>query len=192
MDNDNKVLTFSLDFSEFSLDFDVWIGLSIEWTRRFASHGPNFVFAVADTWLRIGITRYLIAPEDNPGNFIETLKYLAATVRNPTHIPDIEKIIPRGGLYAWMCGYWDRIMNDCNMPDDEAIYDLLIRLDVVDAHEGNIAIYRYNGNPTIEVATNSEAGEPINVWCEFDLELKAFEVKRLQELITTTIQQRMK
>lgn len=83
-------------------------------------------------------------------------------------------------------------MNDCNMPDDEAIYDLLIRLDVVDAHEGNIAIYRYNGNPTIEVATNSEAGEPINVWCEFDLELKAFEVKRLQELITTTIQQRMK
>lgn len=192
MDNDNKAVTFTLDLSGFSLDFDVWVELSIEWTRGLASHGPNFVFAIADTWLRIGTTRYLIAPEDNPENFIETLKDLALTFHDPVSVSDIEKIIPRGGLYAWMCGYWDRIMNDCNMPNDEAIYSLLIPLNVIDTHKGNIAVYRYNGSPTIEVATRPESSDPINVWCEFNPELKALELKQLQQLITTTIKQHMK
>jgi hypothetical protein len=69
----NNIITFSLVLPEFSVDFDVKEQSSIEWTRSFNSCGPDFVFAVADIWLRIGRSRHLLVSELHTGNLIELL-----------------------------------------------------------------------------------------------------------------------
>lgn len=185
-----EIFTYSLVFPKFSIDFDVNLKLSIEWTRGFSSHGPDFVFAVAETWLSIQGSRYLIESAIRPGNLIEEFKDFSVKLSSPPYVQNLEHIIPRGGWCAWMRGYWNRLNNDCSTVDDEANYDMLIGFSLMDSREGHIAIYRYRGTPTLEVATRTEEGiEPIHVWSEFDPEKAVTEVHELQQSILVKILQ---
>jgi hypothetical protein len=184
----DEIFTYSLVVPQFSIDFDVKTQSSIQWTRGFDSHGPNFVFAVADTWLRINYTRHLVISEFDTGNLIETLRSLAKQLRDLSSTPDISNIISRGGLSVWMDGYWDRLNQDCSAHSDEAIYNLLEPL-CISAHDGDyIAAYIHHGLPTIEVATRPKPeAAPIHVWSEFDPEKMASEVRELQQFISAKI-----
>lgn len=184
----DETITYSLEFAEFSIDFDVKRNASIERTRSFDSHGPDFVFAVADTWLRIGHSRHLLISEFNSGNLIETLRGLEKQLGNLISTPDIGKVIPRGGLGVWMYGYWNRLNLDCSVPDDEVIYGLLFPLCISAHNDDYIAAYRYNGMPTIEVTTRPRTEEkPIHVWSEFDAEKMVCEVRELRQSIETRL-----
>ncbi len=167
----DEILTYSLTFPKFAIDFDVNKKLSIEWTRSSNTYGSDFVFAVAETWLRIQGSRHLIEPAIHAGNLVEELKDFSAQLSNPLSVPNLENIILRGTWCAWMRGYWDRLNNDCNTVDDEENYDLLIPLSLMDSRKGHIVAYKFYGIPTIEVATRSEEGdESVNVWSDFDPE----------------------
>lgn len=186
------MFAYSLRFAQFAIDFDIEKLRSTELTRRFNSHGSDFAFAVSETWLQIGATRYLIIPSDNPGNLIEELKEFSAQLLNPVSVPNLEKLIPQGGWCEWMRGYWDRLNNDCNTASDEITYDLLISFSLMESREGHIAAYLYNGIPTIEVGTRSEEGRnSINVWSEFDLKMITNEVRAMQRAIKIDILQLM-
>jgi hypothetical protein len=183
----DEIYLYSLAFDKFFIDFDVKKRASIELTRGFSSHGPNFVFAVAETWLRIESSRYLIIPAIRPGNLIEELKDFSMQLTNPSSVKNLENLISRGGWCAWMRGYWDRLDNDCNI-DDEDIYGLLIPLSLMESRQGHIASYRYNGVPTIEVATRQEDGcEITSAWSEFDPKTIASQIRELQEAIAVKI-----
>lgn len=179
---------YSLHFDQFAIDFDIKQLESIEFTRRFDWHGPDFVFAVAETWLRTEKARYLIEPAIRPGNLIEEFKSLAVELFHPSSIPNLENIIPCGGWCTWMRGYWERLMADSMLPDDDDIYSLLSPLLVMNSHEGNIVIYRYKGIPIIEIESLSEGCEGhIKVWTEFDAGKISHEVYKLRQAITTKL-----
>jgi hypothetical protein len=179
----DDVFTLSLVLPGFSVDFDVKIQSSIEWTRSFDSCGPDFVFAVAEIWLRIGDSRHLLDLELYPGNMIEELKLIGERLRNPISLQGIEKIIPCGGWSVWMAGYWNRIDAETTTIEDERICDLLIPMSFIDSGEGHIAAYKYNGMSIIEAGTRPETKEekPIYVWAVFDPEKIAEEVRGLRQ-----------
>lgn len=186
----NEKFTYSLGFAQFSIDFDIQKRRSIELTRQFDSHGPDFAFAVSEISLQIGTTRYLIISSNNPGNVIEELGDFSAKLLNPVSVSNLEKLIPQGGWCEWMRGYWDRLNNDCNTVSDEATYDLLISFSLMESREGHIAAYRYNGIPTIEVGTRPEEGSNlINVWSEYDSKMIANEVRVMQRSIKNDLLQ---
>lgn len=188
----NEMFAYSLKFAQFSIDFDIKTLRSIELTRRFDSHGPDFVFAVSEIWLQIGTTRYLIIPSNNPGNLIEELEDFSTQLLDPVSAPNLEKLIPQGGWCEWMRGYWDRLNNDCNTASDEITYELLISCSLMESREGHIAVYRYNGIPTIEVGTRPEEGSnSINVWSKFDSKMITNEVRAMQRAIKIDILQLM-
>lgn len=185
----NDIFTHSLVLPSFAIDFDVKKNSSLEWTRKFDSHGSDFVFAVADTWLRLGVPRYPLVSEFHTGNLIELLKSLEKSLRNPISIQGIEKIIFRGGWGKWMSGYWNRLNNDFDTSEDEAIYDQLIQSSLMEGRQGHVAAYRYEGIPIIEAATRPASTEdaPIYVWAEFDPEKIANEVLELQKAVSRLI-----
>ena len=183
-----KVSRHSLDFSNFSVDFDIDIDASIEWTHRFDSHGPDFVFAVADIWLRIEDVRHRIVSQRHPGNFIELLRAMEREFLHPFVLQDIEKIIAQGHWGRWMAGYWDRLQLDSGAVDDEALYDLLGPMLVEEGQEGHIAVYEYERMPTFEVATRPGSGkEPVYVWSVFDPAQLAHETRQLRNAIASEI-----
>ena len=186
-----ETITYSLDFIAFSLDFDVKKKASIEWTLGFDSHGPDFVFAVAEIWLKAKEGRYLLVSEFDTGNLIETLKNLALILRNPNALPEIDGV-PLGGLCAWQRGYWERLRQDCGASNDEKLYDLFAHL-FFSTHDANcIAIYKYKNIATIEVAVQSGFGGFLDKWCEFDPELMASKTDELMNLIVSAIKNQWK
>lgn len=187
MSND-KIITCSLDFEGFFIDFDIAKNLSLEWTRGSHTHSSDFVFAVGEIWLRKKDSRYLIAPSDYPGNLIEELKEISKQLIDPISVPNLENFISRGGWCAWMHGYWDRLNHDLNTEEDEKIYDLLTPLSIMESRKGYIAAYKYHGEPTIEVATrNNEGAAPIIAWSAFAPEKISLEVDNLWKTIAKKI-----
>jgi hypothetical protein len=183
-----NILTVSLLFDGFVLDFDVDINASKEFTNHFNSHGPGFVFAVAEVWLNIKGKRHLIIPSIRPANLIEMLKLDLQAFSEPACVPNLERIIPWGGWCTWMDEYWERFNEDSSTPNDEEIYDELIQLELMSSKNGRAAIYKYNGIPTIEIATiaTSETGS-IHVCGKFSPSEKAREITGIIKLITDAI-----
>lgn len=184
----DEIQIYSLVFPEFSIEFDVDKMSSIEWTRGFNSHDPDFVFAISEVWLRSQSSRHLIENTLRPGNIVEELKDFAYQLSNPSSILNLENIIPCGGWCAWMSDYWRRLENDCNTVKDEENYSLLISLSLMDSDEGHIVVYRYNGVPTIEVGTRAgKDPEPIVAWSQFDPEKMSQKVTEIKRSMTTML-----
>jgi len=186
----NKPTVFKLNFLKFSLEFDVWVELSSEWTETFPKYTPDFVFAIADTYLSVQGTRYALVLEDHPGNFIVTLEGLSKAFLDPKKIPDIENIIGCGELHKWMINFWKKIENESVVPSEEVIYDLLFPIKIVDAKEGSISIYRYKNQPIIEISAYihcTDSKKVVSYWNDFDPETKYQETKNLQQLIAACI-----
>jgi hypothetical protein len=58
----------------------------------------------------------------------------------------------------------------------------------MDAREGNVAIYLYDGSPTIEVAAKNETHRWIDVWSEFQSDKTATRAEQLRLAMTGAIQ----
>lgn len=181
----DEVQVFSLVLPGFAIDFDVKKEASIAFSERFGEHDKRFVFAVADIWVQVDAARYRLVTDQHPGNLIELLKGVEADLRKAKALDGMEALLPRGHWGRWMHGYWERLMNDFSAADDEAIYGQLIPFSLVDGHGGHVVAYRYNGLPTIEVATRPTVGDaPIYVWSGFDTELLAGQVRAMQDAIS--------
>jgi hypothetical protein len=188
MTNDD-IFTLSLEFPGFSIDFDVNKQASIERTLSYEHcHWPDFVFSVAEVWLRIGDSRHLFVSEIHTGNLVEELKWIRKNILDPISIQGIEEIIPCGGWGIWMPEYWNRIDAESTTAEDERLYDLLIPSSLMDGREGHIAAYRYNGIPIIEAATYPlVTGKSIYVWAAFDPKKVADEIQQISQFIVTKI-----
>lgn len=157
--------TFLLSFKQFTLEIDLDIQRSLQFTKRFSHHGADFLFAVAELWLRVGAGRYLISPKTEPGNFFEDIRGLSASIVDPPTVDDLQGLIDCGGWCPWMAGYWSRLTADASLPSDEDNYEKLIRLSMIESRVGHLAIYRYGQSSVIEVATRSdEYNNEIAVW----------------------------
>ena len=163
--------------------------VSLERTRTLAPPAVHdFVYAVAEIWLRAPNARYLVASESETGNAIETLKSLSRRFWHLNSVAGIEKLVERGGLAKWMHGYWRRVSDDSGRSDDEVIYDLLFPLCAIAERDAYIAIYEYDGSPTFEVATQPGVDVPsVDAWCEFDRTEMVSEVGRLLDSIASDL-----
>jgi hypothetical protein len=162
---------YSLSFSAFSVEFAVDDEASREATGSLkqSTVAPDTVFVVADSWLCIGNMKHLIASQTETGNLIETLRSLRKRFRNPRSATGLELLIPRGGLCAWLRGYWDRLRRDLTTPADQAGYRLLFPLCELADDSGYLAVYRYDGQPTIETASlPAPAPHSVMAWSEFE------------------------
>lgn len=165
---------FSLPLKRFALEFHLDAESSVQFTRDVRHHGPNFLFAVAEVWMKIGTERHLISPKSNPGNFFEDIVSIATSISNPKTVRDLAAIIDRGAWCSWMSGYWDRLGDDSLTVDDEVNYEKLIGLSVLESRVGHVAIYQYEGTPIIEAATRAD--DPVHRVVSWD----SFESKALR------------
>ena len=133
---------FSLPLKRFALEIDLDIDMSVQYTRDFHHHGPDFLFAVAELWMNVGVGRYLIYPKSMPGNFFEDIASIAAAISSPPSSRNLE-LTGCGGWCSWMSAYWDRLGADSLAADDEMNYQKLIRLSMLESRVGHLAIYRY-------------------------------------------------
>ena len=183
--------TYSLELDSFAIEFDVDEEFSISETAAYEHpDAPDFVFAVADIWVKVTGVRHLVISKFDTGNLIETLRTLRKKLKLLSAMPTLNGNIkiPQGGWCAWMRGYWDRIDKDCSLPDDEENYDLLIPYGLVSGRDGHFSAYLYDGVPTIEAATRSKSRDAlINVWSTFDPEKLASEVDKLQNSMSVKI-----
>lgn len=174
--------TYSLKFSNFAIEYDVKVAESLQWTHGFTSVPEDFVFVVAETWLRIAEKRYLLESATQPGNLIEELKLLAAELSNPPFVKDIENIIPLGGWTAWMNAFFGRIDDDTSTSEDEFLAEKLVPLLLMTSHTGQMAAYMYNGAPIIEVATRSGNDEPIvTAYSRIDCEKIVLDIESMRQ-----------
>jgi hypothetical protein len=180
---------FLIPFNGFKIEFDVCKDLSIEWTRNFRAHeGDDFIFVVAETWLRIGDSRHLIESAQNPGNLVEELRLVAYQFMNPLSIIGLEDIVLQGKWSEWMNSYWGRVFSDCERPEDDKLYNLLSQVLVLESRFGYISIYRYYGRPTIEVSTRGcDGAEVVSVWAEFSPEKTVADIEELIRKLTGEI-----
>ena len=177
-----SIETFSLSLKKFSIEIDLDVEASKQYTRDFCRHGPDFLFAVAEIWIRVGAGRHLIYPKSNPGNFFEDIKSISMAISDPPSVQNLESIIDCGGWCSWMSSYWDRLDADSLVGDDEMNYEKLIRLSMLESRVGHLAIYRYGDSSIIEVATRSdESREQVTAWDRFEsnsLRVRVDEVAR--------------
>lgn len=179
----------------FSIEVRVNIQSSIDFTKRFHHHGPDFVFAVAEIWLHREEAKHLIIPATHPGNFLESLRSLDKLISNPPSALGMEQLVPCGGWCSWMAGYWDRVDKECNTADDEKLYDLLIPLSFVESRVGHIALYMYGGKRIFEVATRlgeHEGRQTVGAWSEFSSDALGNEIAHLKKVIAADIRDAIK
>lgn len=185
------ILTYSAEFNHFWIDFDVKLRPSIEATKAYwPPQVPDFVFAVADIWLRLPESRHLVIDELGAGNLIETLSTFSERLNRLFTPMDIEKMIPCGGWGVWMQGYWRRIEDECQKLDDEAIYSALDSVSMIEGLDGRIAAYRYGGISIIETSVPTRATSsvnPINVWSGFNFEAMGIELIRIRQQMRAEI-----
>lgn len=182
-----------LTTSKFCIEVVVDIPLSIFYTKKYAHHGPGFLFAAVELWLALGQRRELISSSANPGNFLEELKDIVSQVENLPSTPGLEAIINRGGWAAWMASYWDRVRADSTSPEDEHFYGRIIGLSVMDSTDGYIAIYRYGESPVIEVSTRSDQlNEQLTAYDEFSPQVLLVNLNKLRDDIVQIISDEMR
>ncbi len=182
-------ITYSIKFSSFSIDFVIKIPESVEMTKKFYKPGSNFIFAVAEIWVRNCKYEYCIMDAVRPGNFFEDIKELRKRLTTSFDVARLEYFMPQGGWCEWMCGYWHRLNEDCSRKKDENIYKVLIELSVFESRSSQLAIYLYNGSATIEIGSRDLNKAACENFCDtFDV---AYVLKRLDE-INSDIFQRLK
>jgi hypothetical protein len=162
---------YSLSFAAFSIEFVVDDAASREATAslKHSVVAPDTVFVVADSWLCVGNVKHLITSQPETGNLIETLRSLRKRFRNPPSVTGLELLIPRGELCAWLDGYWNRRRRELATPADQASYKLLFPLCELADDSGYLAVYRYDGQPTIEAASlPAPAPHSVMAWGEFE------------------------
>lgn len=185
---DFNTRTYALNFSGFSIEVNVNMKLSVDFTNRFNHHGPDFVFAVVEIWLNQTGVKHLILPAIRPGNFLEELKELKKFISNPPSILGIEELISCGGWGSWMVGYWDRIDKECSTVEDEKLYDLLIPASYDASKVGDIAVYMYGGKKIFEVAVRpGEGREAAGTWTEFRSDDLVNQIAHLENVIASDI-----
>lgn len=187
--------SYYIGLTGFSIEVRVDIQSSINFTKRFDLHGPDFVFAVAEIWLHHEEAKHLVIPATHPGNFLEDLRELDKLISNPPSVPGMEQLVPCGGWCSWMAGYWDRIDKECNTADDEKLYDLLIPLSFVESRFGHIALYMYGGKKIIEVATRldeHEGRQTVGAWSQFNSDTLGNEIAHLKKVIAADIRDAIK
>jgi hypothetical protein len=185
-----NITSYSLSFAGFAIEFRVNEQSSVDFTNRFDHHGPDFVFAVAETWLHQEGSKQLIIPATRPENFLERLRDLRVCVSNLPSVPGLEEIIPCGGWCSWMAGYWDRIDKESEVVDDEKLYDLLIPLSFVESRVGHIALYMYGGKKIFEVATRPgehEGHHTVGAWSQFSSDALGNEIAHLEKVVAADI-----
>lgn len=173
--------------NEFSIEFDVDDDSLAKVTAagQYAD-APEYVYAIADTWLRVDTERKLLMSKFETGNLIETLRNVGKQLHSLSAMPLISGggRVPRGDWCNWMNEYWGRIEHECELPEDDDNYEKLIPLELFGGRGGHCCAYLFDGIATFEVATRSQpASVPLHVWCEFDGEKLALEVKRLRQSI---------
>jgi hypothetical protein len=189
----DELLTYSLVFEGFSLEFDIRVQRSTAETHAFQRGKPSdFAFVVSDIWLKSGHRRCLVSSEFNTGNLIEALRDLSAAFGAPEKLGAAGSIIPLSGLCAWMREYWSRVDEDRAVADDEANHDCLTHFCVIAEDTGCIAIYDRDGVPTIEVSAqvDDEAG-PLMVHAKFSPAAAAQETVQLRQALAEIIRERM-
>lgn len=185
-------VTYSLNLSGFSIEFDVKTNESLELTRWYDLPSDNeFVFAVANTWLKVGQDRYLLASEFHTGNLIELLRGLEEDFGALSFSSGIERVIARCGWARSLHGYWERLMHDSSLLDDETLYQQLIPMLLMEGLEGYIGAYRYNDSAIIEAATRPKSGTPIFVCSDFNPEEKVRELVTMRALVQSDLAKSM-
>lgn len=189
----DEILTYTLHFHAFSLEFDVRVGRSIEETRAFQSGlPPEFVYVVADMWLRNQSGRYLVSSEFNTGNLSEFFGRLSTELQNPKGLSEELALITPSGLGAWFDDYWVKVDQEQVSEDDERNYDALMRFLVTVESGSCVAVYSRNGLPVIEVSTQTDT--PHGPERAFDLfnPTTAQNVVELSESLGRLIRSRMR
>ncbi len=186
-------LSYSLDLDGFAIDWEIRVEPSLLETRAYqAQHGNEFVFAVGSTWLKIRGACFTVGSEFHTANVIETLKIVEVRLASPPPFPALEKLVARGGLCAWMREYWNLVDQDRITAADEWVYDLLFPLCVMAERDGCVAIYDYQGVPTVEVSAKTDYGQkPVLAECQFNPRTLTLEARELRKALTEDIRSRM-
>jgi hypothetical protein len=185
---DINVKSYYLSFACFSIEIRIDKQSSVDFTNRFNQHGPGFVFAVAEIWLKHEESTHLIVPATHPENFLERLRDWRAIVSVPPLVSGIETVHPCGGWGLWMAGYWDRVDKESGAADDEKLYELLNPLSIIDSRVGDIAVYMYGGKKIFEVTVRPGEGRTaVGTWAQFNSEVLSNEVEDLAKVIAANI-----
>lgn len=87
---------YLLSLKKFSLETELDIESSVQYTRDFSHHGPDFLFAVAELLMNVGVGRYLIYPKSYLENFFEDISSIAIAISSPPSAQNLEAIIHCG------------------------------------------------------------------------------------------------
>src|SRR5579862_4149295 len=125
----NDLVTYSLVFNKFSLEFDICVPLSIENTAVFLKgKPPGFAFVVAEIWLRSSGSRHLVCSQFDAGNLSEFLRKLSNALLNPPRLPKWAESAGRRGLASWFDEYRKKLEEESVVAEDEKHYDELTQL----------------------------------------------------------------
>jgi len=162
-------LRYSLDFSSFSIDFEVDEIASRHRTVEY-SNVEDFLFIVADISLRIGNTSYLVVTEFQTDNLIITLENLGKRFSNPPSMSEAERFVPKGGVSEWLRAYWNHIQSEVIQAEEEELYKTLISFSAIeDRNDGRIVIYSYESLPIIEISARVQPNAlGLMVWSAFN------------------------
>lgn len=188
----NEIITYPLEFREFSIEFDVDVTRSTEDTLvLLAGNSIDSAYVVGDVWLRVGGARHLIIAQLSAPNLLDLLEDLANAFRRPPNLPECEGLEDGGGVCAWMEQYWARVDEERTTMDDEVTYERLISLFIVANGARGIAVYNRAGALTVEAAGLTEdRGVPTRVLESFSPDTIVFDASQLQEAIATLVLQR--
>jgi hypothetical protein len=183
---------YSLEFREFSIEFDVDVTRSTEDTLGLlAAKSIDCAYVTGDVWLRLGGARHLIITQFQAPNLLDLLDDLANAFRRSPNLPECEGLDDGGGVCAWMEQYWGKVDEERTTLEDETTYERLISLFIVANGTRGIAIYTRNGVLTVEASgLTQDHGVPTRVLESFSPDTIVFDVSQLQEAINSLVLQR--
>lgn len=182
-------LVYPLHFSGFSIEFEVNVEASAAWTQDIDV--PDYVFVVADTWLCTANARHLLAGDLATYNWDVLAENLANDLPALPQRAGIEDVIARGGWGAWMHAYLERRKQGAARADDEAAYDRLSALSVIQGVAGQVAVYRHGDAAFIEAAVWPQGAAPVFVCAEFRPEALAAELAGMRARVRQAVQEAM-
>lgn len=187
------LVTYSLVFDKLSLEFDIFVALSIENTAVFLQGKPaDFAFVVAEIWLRSNGSRHLVCSQFDTGNLSEFLRKLSNTLLNPQRLPEWAESVGRRGLASWFDEYRKKLEQELVLAEDEKHYDELTQLLVTADNRQYIAVYKCGNVPTIEVRAQAGTSSGfVDVIESFDAEFAANEAIQLKEVQVKLVRGRM-
>ncbi|MCM5682966.1 hypothetical protein M8A51_25875 [Schlegelella sp. S2-27] len=159
---------YTIDLSTFCLDFIVDVEASRAQSKALRPPGvSNFVFAVAEIWIRTGGQTVLFVEQWTVGNLVEVLNAMVRQVREPSDVA-AEDYIPMGGWCEWMKGYWKRLEANAVKAEDEQTYDILRKFLLLDDPLGCVALYKHGDSTVIEVCSQDTASVSFQLYSIID------------------------